>query len=351
VFDHPDFADHERVVEVFDEGTGLKAFIAIHSSALGPAAGGCRLWRYLNSHAALGDALRLSRGMSYKNALAGLPLGGGKAVIMGPIADNRREAAFAALGGAIQALGGAYVTAEDAGVSVADMQAVALKTDFVSGLKCNDSGIGGDPSPYTARGVRRGIEAIAKHAFARNDLEGLRIAVQGLGHVGAHLCAELAARGARLLVADIDEARVDRICDTFAAARVSTDEVLLSDVDIAAPCALGGAISETVAQRMRARAIAGAANNQLSRPGVGDVLLQRNIVYAPDYVINAGGIISVAREFLGQSSEDEVRSEVARIPERLCRIFDEAEASKRPTNRIADDLARRIVADARMRTP
>lgn len=347
MFDHPDFAGHERLIEVHDEAAGLRALIAIHSTALGPAAGGCRLWRYLNTHAALADVLRLSRGMSYKNALAGLPLGGGKAVIMGPIAEERRAAAFAAFGAAIEELGGAYVTAEDVGVNVADIEAVASRTRFVSGLKRGDEGIGGDPSPYTAHGVRRGIEAVATHAFGRNDLDGLRIAVQGLGHVGAHLCAELAARGARLLAADIDAARVARVCDEFGAVPISVEDVLLSDVDIVAPCALGGSISAHVAQNMRARAIAGAANNQLASPEVGTILMRRGITYAPDYVINAGGIILVAAEYLQTMSKAELNCKVDQIHDRVANLLQRADAEHASPALIADRMAEALLAKHR----
>jgi leucine dehydrogenase len=216
MFDNKYYDSHERVLQVYDEVSGLRAIIAIHSTALGVAAGGCRLWPYESSEAALSDALRLSRGMSYKNAVAGLPMGGGKAVILGPVNPQEREAVFRAFGRAVNSLNGDYVTAEDVGVSVSDMNFVASETDFVSGLSASD-GAGGDPSPYTARGVRLGIEAAVSRILGRKSLDGLSVAIQGLGGVGGNLARELHERGARLIVADIDQQKVESACDRFCA--------------------------------------------------------------------------------------------------------------------------------------
>lgn len=351
MFDNKNFGGHEKVVHIYDRDSGLRAIIAIHSTALGPAAGGCRLWSYGSAEAALDDALRLSRGMSYKNAVAGVPLGGGKGVIVGPLAVESRTAAFRAFGDAVAALGGHYITAEDVGVSVDDMRAVASRTPFVSGLSAGAGQAGGDPSPYTARGVRRGIEAVVRHVFGRSDLEGLRIAVQGLGHVGGNLCRELAARGARLWVADIDAARVERICDVYGATPAKVDDILLADVDLVAPCALGGAITEEVARTLRARAVAGAANNQLAAPRAGDVLFARGIAYVPDYVINAGGIIVAAAEYFGENSAVQVESAVDRIYDRVLDILKTSVAFERPCNVIADRMAQDILARAADRSP
>lgn len=346
MFDNKNFDDHEKVVHINDRESGLRAIIAIHSTALGPAAGGCRLWSYPSADAALDDALRLSRGMSYKNAVAGVPLGGGKGVILGPVAAEKRSAAFRAFGDAVNALGGAYITAEDVGVSVEDMRAVASRTRFVSGLSAASGRAGGDPSPYTARGVRRGIEAVARHALGRSDLEGLRVAVQGLGNVGGNLCRELAARGARLWVADIDPARVARICDLYGATPAGVDEILYADVDLVAPCALGGAITEEVARALRARAVAGAANNQLATPLAGDALFARGIAYAPDYVINAGGIIVAAAEYFGDNSVPQVEAAVDRIYDRVLDILKTSAAFERPCHVIADQMAQDIISRA-----
>ena len=295
MFENANFDEHERVVYLSDKASGLKAIIAVHSTALGPAGGGCRSWSYENTSLALEDVLRLSRGMSYKNALAGLPMGGGKAVILGPINPAHRRDVFEAFGEAVDRLAGTYNTAEDVGGSVPDMQAVAAKTKYVSGLS-SAGGAGGDPSPYTARGVRLAIEAVAQHSFGASSLEGLRVAVQGLGGVGGNLCKELVERGAKIIVADINPSRVQSICDQFGAEAVNIDSILLQEVDIVSPCALGGAITLELVSKLRARAVVGGANNQLSSPKVGQALFDRSIVYAPDYLINSGGIIMVAAE-------------------------------------------------------
>jgi len=298
MFDSPAYDAHEKVVDVHDAETGLRAIIAVHSTARGPAAGGCRLWTYDTPEAARTDALRLSRGMSYKNAMADLPFGGGKAVIMGPVATEQREALFAAFGRAVEALGGAYITAEDVGVGVSDMMVVAKETRYVSGL-ATEGAVGGDPSPFTARGVAIGIEAAVKARLGRDSLEGVRVAVQGLGHVGGYLCAELHARGAKLIVADLNPARVVDMVERFGAEVAGVSDILFADADVVAPCALGAIITPEAAGRLTAAVVAGAANNQLSVPEVGAVLARRGILYAPDYVINAGGIIAVSAEYNG----------------------------------------------------
>ncbi|MBW8880029.1 MAG: Glu/Leu/Phe/Val dehydrogenase, partial [Asticcacaulis sp.] len=263
MFDHPDFDGHEKVLFVEDAPSGLRAIIAVHSTALGAAAGGCRLWTYPSVSDALTDALRLSRGMSYKNAMANLPMGGGKAVILGPVGDNR-EKMLEAFGRAVDSLNGQYITAEDVGVSVADMQVVSRQTKFVSGLAATGAGTsGGDPSPFTARGVRVGIEAAVRARLDRPELAGLSVAVQGLGHVGMYLCEELHNLGANLVVADINPARVSEAQRRFGAVGVSVDDILTQAVDIVAPCALGGTITEYAARYIRAAIVAGAANNQL----------------------------------------------------------------------------------------
>ncbi|MDV6333127.1 Leu/Phe/Val dehydrogenase [Asticcacaulis sp. 201] len=346
MFDHPDYDGHEKVLMVEDAASGLKAIIAVHSTALGAAAGGCRLWSYESGVSALGDALRLSRGMSYKNAMANLPMGGGKAVILGPVSADRREAVLEAFGRAVESLDGQYITAEDVGVSVADMKVVSRMTGYVSGLDAAIGKSGGDPSPFTARGVRVGIEAAVKARLGRTDLAGLTVAVQGLGHVGTYLCEELFNLGAKLTVADINPDRVEEVCDRFAATSVSVNDILLQPVDVVAPCALGGAISEDVARRLQASVVAGAANNQLLTPGAGVILGDRGILYAPDYVINAGGIIMVAGEISGNNDEADILAQVDAIGPRLADIFVRAKTENVITNLVADSMAKDKIASA-----
>lgn len=347
VFDHPEFDLHEGV-HFFDEpASGLRAIIAIHSTALGPAAGGCRFWHYEQSDDAVTDVLRLSRGMTYKNAVAGLPFGGGKAVILKGPGGRATPELFRAFGRAVDSLGGRYVTAEDVGVAVDDMRNVRLETPYVSGLPQEGAAAGGDPSPWTALGVFLGIEAAVSDRLDRDSLAGVRVAVQGVGHVGHHLARLLADAGAELVIADVSRENLARAHDAFDATEVAPRDVLFADVDVLAPCALGNVINSETIPGIRASVIAGAANNQLAVEADGDRLMERNILYAPDYVINAGGIISVAREYFEKGSEDEVRDDVGRIPERLNRIFAESRANGEATNRIADELARRIVAAGR----
>ena len=347
VFDHPEF-DHHESIHFFEEpDAGLRAVIAIHSTMLGPAAGGCRRWQYANDIEALTDVLRLSRGMTYKNAVAGLPFGGGKAVILADGIGPARADVFAAFGRKVDALTGRYITAEDVGVSVEDMQEVRKHTRYVSGLPQNN-GVGGDPSPWTARGVFLGIQAAADVRLGRDSLKDLTVAVQGVGHVGFQLCRLLHAAGANLVVADVNRESLKRLSDELPVSQTSPTELIFSEADILAPCALGNILNSETIPRIRTKVIAGAANNQLATETDGARLAERGILYAPDYVINAGGIISVAREYLGHSSEGEVRSEVDRIPERLRDIFLNAEHSGKATNVVADELARQIVADGKI---
>ncbi|OYW82609.1 MAG: amino acid dehydrogenase [Asticcacaulis sp. 32-58-5] len=347
MFDHPDFDHHEKILEVDDPDTGLKAIIAIHSTAMGPAAGGCRLWTYDSFGDARRDALRLSRGMSYKNAMADLPLGGGKAVILGPVHSEDRTALFRAFGRAVDSLGGHYITAEDVGVGVADMQIVATQTRFVSGLASGAGGVGGDPSPFTARGVRVGIEAAVRTRLGRENLTGVRVAVQGLGGVGGHLCQELHERGARLIVADINPDRVALMQSRYQADIAAVDTILCQDADVIAPCALGGAISENVAARLKAPIVAGGANNQLLTSKAGEILADRDILYAPDYVINGGGIIMVSGEYLGGQTLDGVLAQVDAIGPRLEGIFAAAKRDGRTTQDVVDVMARAKLTAAR----
>lgn len=338
---------HQHVYHVVDEESELSAFIAIHSTALGPACGGCRLWAYASASDGQEDAMRLSRGMTYKNALAGVKFGGGKSVILGPLPPAKRKAAFAAFGAAIEKIGGDYITAEDVGVGVEDMAEVRKQTSFVSGLRDRGLGIGGDPSPYTSRGVLHGIDAVAKHRFGREDLEGLKIAVQGLGSVGEKVCRALIMKGARVIVSDINIMRAMQFCDRSPATYRRPENILLTDADIVVPCALGGAITETIASKMHAKAIAGAANNQLATGAVGDILMERDILYAPDYVINAGGIIMAEAEYYENDNADGVNLRIDAIYERTLKIFERAAREKCSPHLIADRMAEEIISNAK----
>ena len=344
VFNHPEFDQHESIHFFEDRGSGLRAIIAIHSTALGPAAGGCRRWTYASDDLALTDVLRLSRGMTYKNAVAGLPFGGGKSVILAAERAPKSRALFEAFGRAVDSLNGRYITAEDVGISVDDMRTVRRSTAFVSGLPQNGANAGGDPSPWTALGVFHGIEAALAVRLGVDSLAGITVAVQGVGHVGAHLCKRLHAAGARLVIADVNSESLRTVCEHVPAEVVSPRDILSIDADVLAPCALGNVLNSQTIPHIRAKVVAGAANNQLASADDGARLTERGILYAPDYVVNAGGVISVAHEYLGDSTEERVRGEVCRIPERLHHIFAEAESSAQPTNVVADELARRIVA-------
>ena len=347
VFDHVEFDNHESVHYFRDEQTGLKAIVAVHSTALGPGAGGTRRWIYNNDAEALTDVLRLSRGMTYKNAVAGLKFGGGKAVILASEDAPKSPELFRAFGRCVDSLSGRYVTAEDVGCSVDDMRYVGEETRFVSGLPQSGKDAGGDPSPWTALGCFQGTEAAVRARLGKNSLDGIRVAVQGVGHVGYHLCKMLHEAGAVLLIADVNGDNLKMTLDAVPATVVSPSEILFADVDVLAPCALGNILTSSTIPNIKAKVIAGAANNQLSTPADGLRLAQRDILYAPDYVINAGGIISVAHEYYGDASEDDVRADVGRIKDRLADLFRQAAETGRPTNELADELARKLVAEAR----
>ncbi|MDJ0710200.1 MAG: Glu/Leu/Phe/Val dehydrogenase [Woeseiaceae bacterium] len=347
VFDHVEFDNHESLHYCHDEKTGLKAIVAVHSTALGPGAGGTRRWIYNNDEDALTDVLRLSRGMTYKNAVAGLKFGGGKAVILGSDGAPKSPDLFRAFGRFVESLSGRYVTAEDVGCSVDDMRFVREETKYVSGLPQSGNDAGGDPSPWTALGCFQGILAAAEARLGADSLKGLRVAVQGVGHVGLHLCKLLHEAGAELFISDVNKEHLKMTLDTVPATVVPPPELLFADVDVLAPCALGNILTSTTIPKLKAKIIAGGANNQLSTPADGLRLAERDILYAPDYVINAGGIINVAAEYYGNSSEDDVRADVGRIKDRLRSIFEQARETGRPTNELADELARSLVAAAR----
>ncbi len=321
-----------------DPASGLRAIVAIHDLKLGPAIGGCRFYEYPNSDAALRDALRLARGMSYKAAISNLPHGGGKAVIMRPpdLDDNDRRALFESYGEFVDSLNGNYITCEDVGTCVDDMDAVKSRTDQVLGYN-PDAGSSGDPSPFTAFGVRRGIEAAAKFRWDRDDLEGLHIAIQGVGSVGYYLAGELHELGASLTVTDIDESAVQRCVDEFGADTVAPDDIYGVDCDIFAPCALGSAINEETIPALNCEVIAGSANNQLATNQHGVALRERDIVYAPDYAINAGGLINVAQEFRGYDAQT-ARKKTAAIYDTVLEILERAQRETLPTNLVADRI-------------
>lgn len=338
VFDSPVFDNHEGVHFFSDKASGLKAVIAVHNTNLGPGAGGTRLWTYKSSQAACDDALRLSRAMSYKNAMAGIPFGGGKGVIMRPEGDFDREALFTAYGHAIETLGGIYCTAEDVGVSTDDMHIVRRQTRHVGGLN-EGAAASGDPSPVTADGVFRGLHIAARHALGADSLKGLRVAVQGLGHVGYNLCERLHSAGAELVVADINMAAVEKAVSELGATAVSAASIHTADVDIYAPCALGGAVNAVTIDEIKAPIVGGAANNQLATPEMGQALKQRSILYCPDYVLNGGGIINVAAELSGTYDPAWVDRKLDGICETLKQIFMQAEQSGLSTDVVADEIA------------
>jgi leucine dehydrogenase len=344
LFDHPEHDDHESVLFAHDAASGLRAIIAIHSTAAGPACGGVRFWRYPDEAAALTDALRLSRGMSYKNVMAGLPLGGGKSVIMADARRTKSRALLHAFGRAVERLGGAYIGAEDVGITVDDVAVMREVTPHVAG-RAKGAAASGDPSPFTARGVFLGVRAAVRFRLGVDSLEGLRIGVLGLGAVGMKLARMLHQAGAELTVADLDPERVRLARDGFGAAVSSPGDLPELELDALAPCALGGVLSVPVIEKLRTRIVAGAANNQLADPACGVLLHERGVLYAPDYVINAGGIINVSGEVLGDYDRARAAAAVERIPETLRTIFATSEASDRPTSEVADEIAAARLAE------
>jgi leucine dehydrogenase len=326
--------DHEQVVLCYEPSCGYKGIIAIHDTTLGPALGGTRFWNYGSDEEAVIDALRLARGMTYKASVAGLNLGGGKSVIIGDNRTTRREAIFRAHGRFIESLGGRYITAEDVGTSVTDMDYVHMETEHVTGLP----GTSGDPSPVTAYGTYRGIKAAAQTRYGSAELRGRTIAVQGLGNVGYYLCRHLSGEGANLIVTDIDQERIARVVSEFGAESVSPDQIYGVAADIYAPCALGATINDETLPELRVDIVAGAANNVLAEPRHGEVLHERGILYAPDYVINAGGLINVYGELKGWSSEQAMRK-AGEIYATLLRLFELSQEEGIPTYRAADRVA------------
>lgn len=334
-----------------DAATGLRAIVAIHDTRLGPSLGGCRFIHYADEASAFTDALRLARGMTYKAALAGLGHGGGKSVIIRPHGDFDRAALFRSFGAFVENLGGRYITAEDSGTSLDDMEHIRTATRHVTGIDPRHGG-SGDPSPFTALGVRRGIEACVSFRLGRNSLTGVHVAVQGVGHVGYHLCKELHAAGATLTVADVDDVKAARVQREFGAKVVPIDRIFDVEADVLAPCALGSALNDDTIPRLKVPIVAGAANNQLAEPRHGEALRARDISYAPDYAINAGGLINVSQEVLGYDA-DKSRTRTLKIYDTILEILTRARAEKRPTDVVADRMVEERLADVKRgaRTP
>ena len=366
-FDHVDFDAHEHVAIAHDDVSGLKAIIAVHDTRLGPALGGTRFWRYAETltldgttfvglggtrfwryaetEAAIGDALRLSRGMTYKNAVVGLNWGGGKAVIVGDPKHDKSPALWRAYGAALNRLGGLFVTGENVGMTVADVDAVRRHSSYIVGGS-SGAAASGDPSPFTAEGVFLGLVATVKAAHGVADLTGIRVGVLGLGSVGWKLCEKLHRAGARLIVADIDADKAQRAADAFGADVATPDALIGCEMEVFSPCALGGTLDERAVENLKAFAVAGAVNNQLATPNIDQALAQRGILYAPDYVVNACGVVNVAAEAEGDYDADTVMISVRRIPETLTAIFSRAKATGRPTSEVADAIARERLEEA-----
>ncbi len=339
-----DYDAHESVHFFDDPETGLKAIIAIHSTYLGPAAGGTRFWHYADNYSAVKDALRLSRGMSYKNALADLPLGGGKAVILANDAHDKTPAMLEKFGQSIEMLSGQYYTAQDVGMGDADMLELSKQTQYVAGLPITKEGrAGGDPGPYTAQGVYLGVKAAAQYRLGSDSMDGVHVAIQGVGSVGGGLAKLLAADGAQLTLSDVNQGRVSALADDLGADVCGIDEIVTLKADILSPNALGGVLNQDSIANLEVAAIAGGANNQFASRENAQYLFDRNILYAPDYVINSGGIINVGMEILGDKTIDDVYEKINQIPNRLRQIWDESAVEKIASAQIADTMAQRLI--------
>lgn len=346
LFDHPEFDGHEQLIHVADNDSGLRAIIALHDSTLGPAVGGCRLYPYASEDDALTDVLRLSRGMTYKNALAGLPMGGGKSVIIAR-SENKTPALLAAYARALEALGGRYWTGEDVNIGPADVEEMARTSRYLLGRMNGNQG-SGDPSPFTARGCFEAMKAAMAHRFGSDSFEGRTVAIQGLGNVGFALGKLVCDAGGALVVTDV-RADLDERASELAAATVSAEAIYDANCDLFAPCAMGGTVNRETIPRLKAGIVCGVANNQLGTVEDGERLLERGIDYAPDYVVNAGGIINASGEFLGHYDRDEALAKVIAVGRTVGRILDRAKAEGRPTNRVADEMARQVIDEARAR--
>ncbi|GGD56313.1 leucine dehydrogenase [Lacimicrobium alkaliphilum] len=341
VFDHPAYDQHEHVAFYHDIKSGLKAIIAVHNTNLGPSLGGCRMWPYANSAEALTDVLRLSKGMSYKSAMANLKLGGGKSVIIGDPRKDKSSDMMLAMGDFIQSLGGKYISAEDSGIAVSDLKTMAQRSSYIAGTHAKyryDGGpADGNPAPSTAYGVYMGLKASVAHKL-KSDLKGVSVAIQGLGHVGFRLAEHLHKEGAKLYVTDIYPDNLDKAAQQFGATVVSPDEIFALDVDVFAPCALGSAINDHSIGQLKASVIAGAANNQLAEERHGQMLMEKGILYAPDYVINAGGVIDIYHQKQGSTAEA-LRKHLEGLGDTLTEIYQKAEQQGLPTNIEANKIA------------
>ncbi len=342
VFKYMETHDFEQVVLCQDKNSGLKAIIAIHDTTLGPALGGTRMWTYDSEEAALEDALRLARGMTYKNAAAGLNLGGGKTVIIGDPKKDKSEELFRAFGRYVESLNGRYITAVDVGMTEFDIDVINLETDYVAGGSAG-AGASGNPSAVTAYGIYVGMKASAKEAFGTDSLKGKKVAVQGVGNVAYTLCEHLHEEGAELFVTDINKEAVQRAVDNFGATAVGLDEIYGLDVDIFAPCALGAIINDDTIPQFKCKVIAGSANNQLKEERHGDKIHEMDIIYAPDYVINSGGVINVADELIGYNRERAL-NRVSSIYETIERVFEISKRDEIPSYQAADRLAEERIA-------
>ncbi|WP_226627149.1 Leu/Phe/Val dehydrogenase [Alloyangia pacifica] len=337
-------AGYERLVYIEDEEAGLRAFVCVHSTVLGPAVGGCRMWNYATLEEARTDVLRLAAGMTHKNAMAGLGLGGGKSVILGDPRSDKTEALFRAFGRAIESFKGSYYTAEDVGISPEDMAVVATQTAYAVGLD-HGAHASGDPSPFTAEGVFQCLKVGARAVFGSDDLTGRRVLVQGLGHVGWSLAEKLHAAGAQLVVSDVNTAAVEKARDTLGAEFCAPDAVFAQQIDVFAPCALGGILTHDSVARLSAKLVCGAANNQLLEPSVAEALLERDCLYLPDYVVNAGGIISVAGE-VHRAGPEYRADRLAQIASRVGQIIEISRDQHKTTTQVADEMVADILAAA-----
>lgn len=351
VFSHKEFEQHEQVSFFSCPKTGLKAIIAVHNTNLGPALGGCRMWAYENDEQALNDVLRLSRGMTYKSAITGLPLGGGKSVIIGDARKLKSAELMQAMGRAVDTFGGQYIIAEDVNTTVEDMNNIHKQTEHVVGISHDGKG-SGDPSPTTAYGVYVGLKAAVRYRLNKNDLKGVKVAVQGLGNVGYNLCKLLNDDGAVLFVTDINNDRVQQAVTEFGATAVALNDIYDVEADVFAPCALGAILNDDTIKRLKVSVVAGAANNQLAEARHGQALADRKILYAPDYLINAGGIINVYYEYAARQpgksyNRDEVMAHVNKIDETAAAIFKKAEQEGIPTSEAADRIAEQRFKDVK----
>ncbi|GIM48315.1 leucine dehydrogenase [Collibacillus ludicampi] len=345
IFEYMQTYDYEQLVFCHDEASGLKAIIAIHDTTLGPALGGCRMWTYASEEDAIVDALRLARGMTYKNAAAGLNLGGGKTVVIGNPRTDKSEALFRALGRYVESLNGRYITAEDVGTTVTDMDIIHQETNYVTGVS-QTYGSSGNPSPMTALGVFRGIQASAKEVFGTDLLENKKVAVQGVGNVGYYLCKHLHDAGAKLIVTDINDENVKRVVEEFHAEAVAPNDIFGVECDIFAPCALGAIINDETIPQLKCQIVAGSANNQLKEERHGDILHEKGILYAPDYVINAGGVINVADELEGYNAE-RAQKKVENIYNIMLNVYEIAKRDGIPTYKAADRMAEERIEQMR----